>query len=194
MLVDPSVALDGEEALARVTPEVKFPEAESRDIPEYYSSPFPLSEKYFYVSYSPKRLRWEGEPPQDADALGIYTLDILGTANWSSETRRSALFARRPFERETPTVWSSQRRKTRRTKVYVGRRRLQGLRDKVERGSIKEIRVVQLFPKTTRDADNPPIGKAREENGRAILGTLRSRKTAAPISASRRACRSTCKR
>jgi len=34
------------------------------------------------------------------------------------------------------------------------------------------LRVVQLFPKTTNVANDPPIGLAREENGRAILGTV----------------------
>lgn len=173
VLVDPSVALDGEEALTRVTPEVKFPEAESRDIPEYYSSPFPLSEKYFYVSYSPKRLHWEGEPPQDADALGIYTLDIFGNRELVfRDASIGAVCATPLLERETPPVWSSQLPENAPNEGYMSIVDVyKGLGDKVERGSIKEIRVVQLFPKTTRDADNPPIGKAREENGRAILGT-----------------------
>jgi hypothetical protein len=41
---------------------------------------------------------------------------------------------------------------------------------KAVRGTIKEIRVVQVFPKTTRDSNNPRIGIAGEENTRAILG------------------------
>jgi hypothetical protein len=32
--------------------------------------------------------------------------------------------------------------------------------------------VVQIFPKTTNVANSPPIGMAKEENGRAILGTV----------------------
>jgi cytochrome c553 len=42
----------------------------------------------------------------------------------------------------------------------------------VPRGSIKELRIVQIFPKTTHVANSPPIGMAAEENGRAILGTV----------------------
>ena len=173
-VVDPTVAIDGQEAVQRVTPSVRFPEAESLELPEYYESPYPLSEKYFYVSYSPKPLRWEWQKPQDADALGIYTLDVFGNRElvYRSPTL-CAVNAQPIIERETPPVWSSQLPKDAPNygemsvvDVY------KGLGDKVERGSIKELRVVQLFPKVTRDSDNPPIGKAREENGRAILGTV----------------------
>jgi hypothetical protein len=47
----------------------------------------------------------------------------------------------------------------------------QGLGD-VPRGSIKALRVVQIFPKTTWIANAPQIGVAGEENTRAILGTV----------------------
>jgi hypothetical protein len=47
----------------------------------------------------------------------------------------------------------------------------EGLGD-VARGTIKEVRVVQILPKTTNVANAPPIGAAREENGRAVLGTV----------------------
>ena len=173
VVVDPSVASDGQEALTRITPNVKFPEAESLDLPEYYSSPYPLSEKYFYVSYSPKPVHWEWNPPQDADALGIYTLDVFGNRELVfRDPDICAVCATPLMEREVPPVWSSQLPENAPDEGYMSVVDVyKGLGDKVERGSIKEIRVVQLFPKTTRDADNPPIGKAREENGRAILGT-----------------------
>jgi len=41
---------------------------------------------------------------------------------------------------------------------------------KAKRGTIKKIRVVQVFPKTTRDSMVPRIGVAGEENTRAVLG------------------------
>jgi hypothetical protein len=40
------------------------------------------------------------------------------------------------------------------------------------RGSIRQLRIVQIFPKTTRDSNVPRIGFAGEENTRAILGTV----------------------
>jgi len=42
----------------------------------------------------------------------------------------------------------------------------------VTRGHIKSLRIIQIFPKTTHVANTPPIGMAREENGRAVLGTV----------------------
>jgi hypothetical protein len=42
----------------------------------------------------------------------------------------------------------------------------------VRRGRIKELRIIQIFPKTTPVANRPPIGLASEENARAILGTV----------------------
>ncbi len=42
----------------------------------------------------------------------------------------------------------------------------------VPRGSIKELRIVQIFPKSTRLANAPRIGIAGEENAQAILGTV----------------------
>ena len=42
----------------------------------------------------------------------------------------------------------------------------------VPRGTIRELRVVQIFPKLTHVANQPPVGMASEENPRAILGTV----------------------
>jgi hypothetical protein len=44
--------------------------------------------------------------------------------------------------------------------------------DGVPRGTIQALRIVQVVPKTTPLANNPAIGLAGEENGRAILGTV----------------------
>ena len=59
VIVDPSVADNGYAAITRITPEIPFPEAESADIREYYDAPWPLSEQFFLVSYSPTPLVWE---------------------------------------------------------------------------------------------------------------------------------------
>lgn len=173
-LLDASVGADGVESLEPVTPEIPFPEAESRNIPEYYDSPRPLSEKYFLVSYSPWPLRWEGEAPNREEALGIYLLDVFG--NRELIYRDPAIGATNPtplVARPTPPLLPSQLPadapdwgEMSVTDVY------QGLGSDIERGTIKALRVVQLFPKVTRDADDPLIGAAREENGRAILGVV----------------------
>ncbi len=75
-IVTPHRGNNGEQALDRITPDVKFPEAEGR-LDEYYDAPWPLSEDTFLVGYSPKPLLMEPQA-NDPAALGIYLLDRRG--------------------------------------------------------------------------------------------------------------------
>ena len=54
-VLDPTVDPNSQAAITRITPG-PYPEAESSRIEEYYASPWPLSENYFLVAYSPARL------------------------------------------------------------------------------------------------------------------------------------------
>ncbi len=171
-IVDPSINVDGEEALTRVTPEIPFPEAESRDIREYYTAPWPLSEKFFLVGYSPFPLVWEPGANRK-DALGIYILDAFG--NRELLYRDPEIGSTNPCPlrpRPMPPVLASHLPENAEAlgemtvaDVY------QGL-GPVPRGTIKRLRVVQVFTKTTPFSNRPPIGIAGEENGRAILGEV----------------------
>jgi hypothetical protein len=42
----------------------------------------------------------------------------------------------------------------------------------IKRGTVKQLRIVQILPKTTNLNDRPAVGLAQEENARAILGTV----------------------
>ena len=172
-LLDPRVAVDGEAALTRITPKIPFPESESTNIPQYYESPHPLSEKYFLTSYSPYPLQWEGSAPNRSDALGIYLYDIFGNRELIYRDPQIGCTNACPIQPQpVPPILASQLPTQNQpndgemlvTDIY------EGLGKDVPRGSIKEIRVVQIFPKTTRDGDDPPIGLGGEENARAILG------------------------
>jgi hypothetical protein len=171
-VVDPAVGYDGHGAITRITPEIPFPEAESRNIGEYYASPWPLSEKYFLVAYSPRPLVWEpGANP--SDALGIYLLDVFGNRELIYRDPQIGSTNPTPLRpRPVPSTVADVRPAGEPPQgemlladVY------RGLGD-VPRGSIKQLRIVQIFPKTTPLANRPPIGLAGEENGRAILGTV----------------------
>lgn len=174
VLLDPAKGVDGLASLERVTPSIPFPESEQSMLSEFYESPFPLSDRFFLVSYSPFPLRWEPQDPNLFNGQGIYALDIFG--NRELIYRDSKIGATTPIpvqERPTPPILPSLLPKEAPnygemsiTDVY------QGLGDKIERGRIKEIRVIQILPKTTRDSDYPPIGLAGEENARLILGTV----------------------
>jgi len=172
VVVDPSLGRDGMAPLTRITPEVPFPEAESRGIREYYAAPWPLSEKYFLTAYSPVPLVWEpGANP--ANALGLYLIDSFGNRELIyrdpeiSSTNPCPLAARRhpqvvtgSLPENPPPVGEMMMRD-----IYQG---LGG----VKRGTVKELRIVQILPKTTNLGDRPAVGLAREENARAILGTV----------------------
>ncbi|NLY00651.1 MAG: hypothetical protein GXY83_31525 [Rhodopirellula sp.] len=173
-ILDPTVDATSLDAVTRITP-LPFPEAEG-NLDEWYSSPWPLSEDYFLVAYSPYRLRFQGEhqtDPNPDNALGIYLLDAagnrellyrdpdIGTTNPTPLTPRP-----RP-----PVLPSAAFVAAKDTGTMVVTDVNQGLPD-VPRGAIKELRIVQIFPKTTWLANQPRIGVAGEENGRAILGTV----------------------
>lgn len=172
VILDPTVDNNSPDALQRITPEVPFPEAETYDIKEYYASPWPLSEKYFLTAYSPFPLIWEPSP-NTANALGIYLLDAFG--NRELIYRDPAIGSTNPCPlraRPCPPILTSVLPEEASpmgevvlTDVYEGL-------GNVPRGTIKQLRIVQIFPKTTPVGDNPPIGIASEENGRAILGTV----------------------
>jgi hypothetical protein len=174
-VVDPSVDHNSPAAVTRITPG-PFPESESNDIPEYFESPWPLSGNYFLVAYSGERLRFQGEHqsnPNPDNALGIYLIDAAGNRELIyrdpqiSSTNPTPL-AERPRPPALPSRLPAEPPPTGEmvvTDVYAG------LGD-IPRGSIKQIRVVQLFPKTTWLANQPRIGFAGEENARAVLGTV----------------------
>ena len=171
-IVDPALGVDGQQAITRLTPEIPFPEAEGRNIKEYYAAPWPLSEKYFLVAYSPKPLVWE-PGANFRDALGIYLLDAFGNRELIYRdpdigSTNSCPLVARP---KPPVVPSHLPVDTAPTGEMVLLDVYQGL-GPIRRGHIKALRIIQIFPKSTNVANTPPIGMAREENGRAVLGTV----------------------
>lgn len=171
VLVDPSVDNNSHAALRRLTPSVPFPEAEGR-AREYYCTPWPLSEEYFLVSYSPLHLAMEPSPQAD-NALGIYLLDAFGNRELIYRDPEIGSTSPIPLRaRPRPPVIP---RAIAANASVVGTMLMsdvyRGLGN-VERGTIKQLRIVQIFPKTTPWANKPPIGVGGEENPRAILGTV----------------------
>jgi cytochrome c553 len=174
-LLDPGVDPNSLEAITRVTAG-PFPEAESGNIPEYYQSPWPLSETLFLVAYSRDRLIFEGEQmhnPNPDNALGLYLLDRAGN--------RELIYRDPQIGSTCPIPLRGQPRPPALPSAAVAGAAPQGELlvvdvyqglGNVARGSIKELRIVQIFPKTTWLSNSPRIGIAGEENARAILGTV----------------------
>jgi hypothetical protein len=176
-LLDPAVHDNAQAAISRITPDIPFPEAESRTIREYYTAPWPLSEDYYLVAYSPRPLQWEPRA-NFRDALGIYTLDRWGNRELLyrdpdiGSTNPCPLAPRpKPPVLASPLHPDAAPQAAEETGEMVLLDVYQGLGD-VPRDTIKSLRIVQIFPKTTNVANRPPIGAAREENARAVLGTV----------------------
>ena len=174
-VLDPGVDPNRLDAIQRITPG-PFPEAESMQIPEYYESPWPLSEKYFLAAYSADRLRFEGEHlenPNPDPALGLYLLDAAGNRELIYRHPRLGStspipLVPRPLPTALPPVLA---REPAASGEMIISDIYQGL-GPLPRGAIKQLRIIQIFPKTTWLANEPRIGFAGEENARAILGTV----------------------
>ena len=193
-VVDARLGANGEHALDRITPDVRFPEAEGK-IREYYDAPWPLSEDHFLVGYSPKPLVME-PGANDSAALGIYLLDRWG--NRELLYRDPAIGSSNPIPlvpRHVPPVLpdltlakegvAQPPSAVKETAPAQPRAAVphsstgemllldvyEGL-DGVPRGTVKALRIVQILPKTTPVADAPRIGLAGQEPARALLGTV----------------------
>ncbi|MDR3198793.1 MAG: hypothetical protein LBU34_13080 [Planctomycetaceae bacterium] len=173
-IVDPSVDANSLDAVTRITPGA-FPEAESMKIPEYYNSPYSLGEDLFLAAYSRDKLIFEPHPNPD-NALGLYLLDDRGNREvLYRDTKIGATCPLPVMPRTVPPLMASYKNETLAAQglgemtimnVY------EGLGGHVKPGSLKELRIVQIFPKTTVVANSPRIGVAGEENSRAVLGTV----------------------
>lgn len=172
LLIDPTVDNNSQAAVMRFTPG-HYPECERGPNNEWYNAPWPLSEKLFLVAYSRDPLMYEPTRHNPDPALGLYVLDDQG--NRELLYREGLLgatcptpLAPRPVPPVLPSVLNPQLAERGEGEVFIADI-YEGLPNAV-RGTIREIRVVQVFPKTTRDANVPRIGVAGEENTRAVLG------------------------
>ena len=175
--------------LKRVTPEVLFPEAEtSPGVPgrthggknsggEVYGQPWPLDEDFYLCGYDPGESHY-----------GLYLLDSFGN--------KIHLYTDPDVPVLDPIPLKSRTRPP-----VIPHRTSQALADRTEDGLsvlnnmddpsatigimnvydaelpwpegtvIDAIRVVQIFPKTTRKAASPNIGYGAQSLGRGVLGT-----------------------
>jgi hypothetical protein len=200
VMIDPRRGYDGAAPLERLTPEVPFPEAEG--FPgEAYTTPFPLSEDLWLTSYSPQwstrdasHTVTQGVYLQDRSG---YRELLYRDPTISSEYAIPLRSRARPGA--SPDVVSLRTGKnacpptqTRRTGIPApeavwrtgipacpspteGRFALLNVYESAlpfPPGRIKELRVIQVLPKTTYNADDPPISIARQVSARQLLGTV----------------------
>ena len=189
ILLDPSIPDDEEGGdpmapLRRVTPEQPFIEVENRAHvdPQNYGQPFPISEDFYLVVYDPNSGMGKGHD----NNYGIYLMDSFGN--------RTLLYRDPDISCQCPIAM-----KPRPTPPVIPHRTLVGLppgeaavlpdalpktgtvgvfnvnitnRPFPEGTTIKELRIVQVLPKTTWNANDPWIGYGGENGARKVLGTV----------------------
>ncbi len=180
-LLDPDVGVDGEGPLTRLTPEVCFPETE--DWPEtYYANPWPLSETYYLVAWSTRRLPPHHRATGDENpinAMGLYVFDTFGnlellyrdpdiSCQYPIPIRprpMPATIAARAAEGVEPAQDGTKEGRFLLQNVYEG---LRG----VEPGTVARLRVVAVPAKVQPQKNRPVLGVTREDPGKCVLGTV----------------------
>ena len=171
VVIDPALVDDGAMAqLKRLTPAEPFAESErSGDGP--YATAWPLSEMYYLVAYrgavclldafgNCETILADGGPWLDPIPVRPRTAPVVPDRSTlfasAAPAGAEAGAAANVPPAETVTVLN----------VY------ESLLPWPEGVRIRRLRVVQLLPKTTPNADVPKIGVARQANARAVLGTV----------------------
>jgi len=199
VLIDPRRGQDGLEPLERLTPDVPFPEAEGWPT-RNYASATPLSEDFYLVAYSPAwsarsnlfRIplglylldRWGHREllyrdPAIASMCPIPLRPrplphVLPIAEVTEEGgRRSVrLFVPTPERRDEH---EGERRDEQDGGAPTGRLLLLNVYQSTEpfpRVPIRNLRIIQILPKTTIVADAPRVSAARQVSARYLLGTV----------------------
>jgi hypothetical protein len=169
VVVDPRQGLDGLPPLTRITPEIAFPETE--DWPKgACANPYPLSEDLFLAAYTPDQLAKEGQV-QAENAYGIYLIDTLGGRELIYRDPAMSCFSPIPIQpRPRPPVLPTRPPAAPGAALgsfYV--RNVYQSTQPLPAGSIKSLRVVQVFPQTI---ESPPSRSlAVYEMPKQIVGT-----------------------
>lgn len=172
VLLDPDRGLDGEGSLTRLTPEVCFPETEGWPS-TYFANPYPLSETYYLAAWSHVPLAGPGRM-NPRNALGLYLCDAFG--NLELLHRDPAISSMYPLpirsrpkppEISSTVAWDGTNEgRCLLVDVYRG-----GLQN-VQRGAIRQLRIVGVPAKTQPQMNTPKMGITHDDPGKFVLGTV----------------------
>ena len=166
VLIDVSVPDDGlMSQVKRITPN-RFPESEVNSKQSWdYGAPWPLSEDYYLVNYRD----------------GLYLLDRFGNLDLICKATNEALRPTEPFPlkpRPRPPVLATATWQGERARPDAPAASIQVMNAYVSdlpwpRGTkLKELRIIQYFPKSTQRLFDPRIGCAEQTLARIVLGTV----------------------
>ena len=151
------------------------PEQERRWLGHCYKSPWALSEKYFLVSYSYDLLRGE-IGPNIPNMFGIYYADAFGNRELLyRDPNISSVWAKPLAPRSIPPVLTAGLDNN---TAKIGTFSMQNVYESLPKlpdgaeNRITALRIVQVLPKTTPNANNPMVGTANASPGKHVLGTV----------------------
>lgn len=141
-----------------------------------FKSPHPLSEKYFVASYSYDKLIGEAGP-NIPNQYGVYFCDAFGNRELIyRDPNISSVWALPIRPRPVPPVSASTLDETARdAESPTGTFFLQNVYESWPTklpAKIKSLRIVQVLPKTTPNANQPAVGAANASPGKQILGVV----------------------
>ncbi|MDR3196283.1 MAG: hypothetical protein LBU34_00310 [Planctomycetaceae bacterium] len=193
VLIDPQLPDNGAmSAVKRLTPEELFPESEQpiykAESTAVYGQPFPLSEDFYLCVYD----AFGSQTGGTKNNYGIYLIDTFG--NRVPVYRDPAISCQSPIPVQSiskppviphltsvgvplkpgttfkplpkPQELLSETAQVSVINVYNSRYPFPANR------KIKELRIVQIIPKTTPLSDQPQIGYGMQKNARMVLGTV----------------------
>lgn len=175
VLFDPSRGNEGEGPLTRITPEVPFPETEE-NVESYYANPWPLSEDFYLVSWSNRKLPPHGrfeDASNPVNAQGIYLYDRFG--NLELLHRDADISSMSPIPLRPRTLPKQHATLADSSEHQAGNVMLQDIYQglpNIERGAVKRLRIVGVLPKVQPNMNTPSLGVSREETGKFVVGTV----------------------
>jgi hypothetical protein len=196
ILLDVNKGVDGLDPITRLTPDALFPESETivaprswhapgspQELPPIpaeaarwpghcYRSPYPLSEKFFLAAYSFDELI--GEPDANpANMFGIYLVDSLGNKELLYRDLNIASLWPVPLRsRPRPPILSSAAISDSTSEGTFFLQNVYESAPLLTAGSVKNLRIVQVLPKSTPGANRPMVGLANASPGKQVLGTV----------------------
>lgn len=195
ILVDRARGVEGQDPLRRLTPDAPFPESETFVVPsnwhapgspkEYatpeeerrwpghcYRTPYPLSETVFLAAYSFDPLI--GEPAANkTNMFGLYLADAFGNRELIyRDLNISSLWPVPLRPRPRPPSIPEVRDDGLPGEGLIYMQNVYASNYNLPAGSIKRLRIVQVLPKTTPNANDPTVGLANASPGKQVLGTV----------------------
>ena len=150
------------------------PPEEKRWSVHCFKSPLPLSEKFFIASYSFDKLLGEAGP-NIPNQFGIYYCDAFGNRELIyRDPNISSLWAIPIRPRPTPPIVTTQFDEIRKNEekpsgVFFVQNVYESWPTSIP-GKVKSLRIVQVLPKTTPNANQPMVGAANASPGKQVLG------------------------